>query len=76
MPYSNEEAYDMLLILGEVYSQLKDCGGNVVLIGFLTRETFFHVWLNESKMSFSLNITTQIRRSIREVRTAKILAST
>jgi len=61
MSYFNKEAYDMLLILCiEVHSLLlKDCGGNVILIGLFTREMFFHVWLNEPKLkvSFSLNIT-------------------
>jgi len=78
---SNEKAYDMQLILGEVHSlQLKDCSGNVILIKLLTRKTFFHVWLNESKLkvSFSLNITKLhiLRCPIRDERTAEILAST
>jgi len=51
MSYSNEEAFDMLLALGEcrgTFATAKDCGGNVILIRLLTRKTFFHVWLNES----------------------------
>jgi len=62
MSYSNEEAYDMLLILGE-------CRGTFAAAERLwqerypnrifLRETFLHVWLNKSKlkMSFSLNVT-------------------
>jgi len=50
MSYSSEEAYDMLLILGE-------CRGTFATAerlwqerypGLLTREIVFHVWLNES----------------------------
>jgi len=50
---------------------------NVILIGLLTRETFSHAWLNESKLkvSFNLNKATLIYHPIRE-RTTEILAST
>jgi len=81
MSYSNEKAYDILLILGE-------CRGTFATAERLwreyypdrTRETFFHVWLNESqlKVSFILNIT-KLHRSVvqlRDERTAEILAST
>jgi len=63
----------------EVHSlQLKDCGGNVILIRLLIRETFFYVWLNESKLKVSPqhNKATRIRRSIKERNSAEILAST
>jgi len=69
MSYSNEEAYDMLLILGEYpdtfaiaeklwrerYSDRTPHSQNV----------FSFVWLNESKLkvSFSLNIT-KLHRSV------------
>jgi len=45
MSYSNEETYDMLLILGECRGTFAtaNCGRNVILIELLTRKTFLHV---------------------------------
>lgn len=70
MSYSNEETYDMLLILGgvEVYSvQQQYCGKIVFLIGLFTRATFFHDWLTESepKESCSLIIIKVDRLGVR-----------
>jgi len=59
--------------------QLKDCDGNVILIGLLTRETFSHVSKRikiKGVIQPQHNKATQIRRPIRDERIAEILIST
>jgi len=63
MSYSNEEAYDMLLILDE-------CRGTFATTEILWRQRYpdrtphsRNVWLNESKLKVSFNIT-KLHRSV------------